>query len=325
MGGGRHAPPPRVRSALVLCQLADDRHRIAPQVRRPDRPLAIERMEHVPRPRGGIGRTVVVPRELGDHEVERGRGEPPKPLVFDLPLRGHGGEEPGRPAHAEPEPERSARVEGAGPKVGGAARWSDDLEVRRVRDGRHPLGVAHVRRAEHADSPVRPRLPRRPLDRVVAVLHVAAHVAPPALALEATAAVLQHDAETRLHHPVEGEPRGQQDPVVGRPHEQHRDRLLRVGPPDVREQPDAIAHGDGDAALVNDTFSVHSVHRASPTRIQGPNPTQRGLAPAALGAFRSGGRQGSWRPSAGSPRSSRARMTGAQEIAMAPPDQYRTL
>ncbi len=321
IGGRRHAPPPRVRSELVLSQLADDRHRTAPQVRRPDRPLAAERIQHVPRPRGGVGRTLVVPGELGDHQVERRRGEPAKPLVLDLPLRGHGGEQSGRPAHAEAEPERAAGVEGAGPQIGGAARGSDDVEVRRPGDGRHPLGIAHVGGAEHADPPVRPRLPRRPLHRVVAVLHVAAHVAPPALALEAAAAVLQDDAEPGLDHPVQREACGQEGPVVRRPHEQHRNRLPRIGPPDVCEQPDAIAHGDGDTVLLNDAFSSH---RASLSRVSSSNPTQRISRLAAHRALERGDHRVSWSSSLEDRPSPPARMTDAQEIAMTPPRRYPT-
>ena len=92
----------------MLGQFVDDGHGVAPQVRRPERPLAVQGFENVSSPRRGIGRTRFVSSELGDHEVERRGGEPSQPIVVDPPLRSHGREEPGPPAHAQAEPERAA-------------------------------------------------------------------------------------------------------------------------------------------------------------------------------------------------------------------------
>ena len=72
-------------------------------------------------------------------------------------------------------------------------------EVRRAGDGGEPLRVAHVRRAEHPDAAVRPRLLRRPLHGVVPVVDLDADRRPVALRLEAAARVLVHDHVPGAH------------------------------------------------------------------------------------------------------------------------------
>ena len=87
-----------------------------------------------------------------------------------------------RPKCRRPERERAALVQQRVDVAAHVAR-RDAAQRRVARRGGGPLRVAEVGLAGHADAPVAPRLARRPLDRVVAVVDLVAEGIP--LALEA--------------------------------------------------------------------------------------------------------------------------------------------
>ena len=112
---------------------------------------------------------------------------------------------------------------------------------------------AAVRRAVETDAPVRPRLCRRPLHRVVAVVElVAEHVERAALggapARARPARRRRRPGRPRAPRRIAADGRGAVLPV-GRALHDHRERTTLRGAVDVGPQHGAVAHGDGDVAL----------------------------------------------------------------------------
>ena len=219
------------------------------------RPVLEQRLDH----RRHLAVALLEHLAAGEHRVDaRLRVE----QRFELRLRfadppGVRGPDRGGPTDPVREPQRAAGAEPRAPVLRARDLGQHRHEVRRAGDGGEPLRVAHVRRTEHPDAPVRPRLLRRPLDRVVAVVHLDRDRLPIALGLEATAGVLVDDGVSGAHDV--GRRRAQEAalehvaPVRGARHE-HRERRIRDRAPHVGVQHHAVAHRNRNAALEDDVL-----------------------------------------------------------------------
>ena len=249
MGGGVDQPPVGVVPALVFEDLVEPGRPVVPQRVPLDRPGPVHAVEE------DLGRLPARPDRRGvqAHRGLAGGEEDVAQLVqlgvVDPPGRSHGGHHRRGPPDAQGEAEGPPGIERRNPVVGRAALRRHHLQVGRAGDRRQPLRVAHVRRSEHAHPTVGPGLDGRPLHGVVAVLDLAAHIAPLPFGPEPAPAVLEHHGEAGIGQGGRGARRFERPLAVGGPAHQDRHRLRGVRPPDVGTQADSVAHGDGHAPL----------------------------------------------------------------------------
>ena len=147
--------------------------------------------------------------------------------------------------------EAAAKVEEVTAGVEGHGR-KDRHQVRRRLHGGQPLHGTRIRQAEGADTPVAPRLSRRPLDRVVAVLPLL--VVRPELALRVVspAHILRHDGIPGARRSDDRRLGPRLDEIVlavRRAVHQRREPSRGRGPVDIGAQGHTVAHRDRHVLL----------------------------------------------------------------------------